>query len=206
MRVIDMCEVNNCQNKIYAKSLCNRHYLQMRKHGKIITTKYEQRPAVIDGDVALIPLGTGARQGYAKVDAEYSWVDKYLWSKHHKGYAHAAINGEVVSMHRLITNRPVDKHVDHANHDTLDNRLSNLRICTRTENRRNSNKAKNNTTGYKGVVMAGKKFAAQIGYNGKKLYLGLYDTAQEASLAYDNKAAILHGDFAKLNNEIKQGE
>lgn len=197
------CSVEKCDSKIYAKELCNRHYLQVRKHGKVITTNKDKRPAAIEDGYALIPLGVGGKQGYAKIDIEDSWIDKYMWSKHHSGYAYAQIDGEVIAMHRLLTDKPVGKFVDHANHDRLDNRRINLRVCSNTENRRNSHKSKRNSTGYKGVVKIGNKFTAQLGYLGKKLYLGMYNTPEEAGRAYDIKAKQLHGSFAKLNFETK---
>lgn len=196
---ISTCQASRCGSSPVSRGYCNRHYLQVLRHGSVRATQYDKRPAVIDGDVAYIPLGVGARQGYAMVDLDCSWVDQYLWSKHHSGYAHALINGEQVAMHRLLTNKPVGMHVDHKNHDRTDNRMQNLRVCSRTENRRNSTKARNNTTGFKGVVVSYGRYSARIGYLGKKLHLGYYDTPEEAAMAYDKKAIELHGDFALTN-------
>ena len=172
----------------------------MRKHGRILMNKPEERRAIIEGDVARIPLGEGGRQGYAIVDKEYAHLDKYCWQKHYEGYAQARIDGKIQRMHRVIASPKTTEQVDHKNHDTLDNRKSNLRVCSATENRRNRKKAKSNTTGYKGVVLASsKRYTAKLGYLGKKLHLGTYDTAIDAAKAYDRKAKQLHGEFALLN-------
>lgn len=57
-------------------------------------------------------------------------------------------------LHRVITNCPPNLVVDHINHNTLDNRKSNLRVCTIAENNRNTNienKYPNKTTGIYGI-------------------------------------------------------
>ena len=92
-------------------------------------------------------------------------------------------------------------HVDHINGNPLDNRKSNLRICTNAENQRNRGVNKNNTSGYKGVCWAkqNKKWKARIKHNGKLIHLGYYKDKEEAARAYDKKAKELHGEYAYLN-------
>lgn len=107
-----------------------------------------------------------------------------------------------VYMHREImkvTDR--NKHVDHINGNGLDNRKSNLRICSvsqNTRNRRNNNK--NNSSGYTGVCKhpCG-KWEAYIHHHRKKIYLGIYDTPKDAAIARDNAAVKYHKEFARLN-------
>lgn len=105
--------------------------------------------------------------------------------------------------HREIFNlQDPDKHVDHINHDTYDNRLENLRIGTRTENIRNSRKRKNSNSPFKGVQVRGKikkSYRAYIYINKKRVILGVYHTAEEAALAYDKKAKLVHKEYACLN-------
>lgn len=195
------CISEQCNSSVYANSLCNKHYLQVRKFGKTITSTHDSRPAIIKDNFALIPLGVDAVQGYAKVDTEDVGLDRHNWSMHHTGNAHARVNGRTVTMESLIVDRPQGMQVDHINHDRADNRKSNLRICTKDENRRNAIKTKRNTTGYKGVVKyaVGSKFRAQIGYDKKKMHIGTFETAEEAARAYDLKAKQLFGEFANLN-------
>lgn len=50
---------------------------------------------------------------------------------------HRKIGQKCFKLHRFIMNCPQDKEIDHINHDTLDNRKSNLRICSRFENQQN---------------------------------------------------------------------
>ncbi len=104
-------------------------------------------------------------------------------------------------MHRLIMDAPKGMEVDHINGNSLDNRKSNLRICTRSQNQRNSGPLKNNTSGYKGVVRYHriKKWAARIKHNSKSIHIGCYDDKEEAARARDKKAKELHGEYAYLN-------
>lgn len=68
-------------------------------------------------------------------------VSDYKWHINDSGYAvwRGIKDGrkQTVRMHRLITACPTDKVVDHINHNTLDNRRSNLRVCTQSDNMRN---------------------------------------------------------------------
>lgn len=73
----------------------------------------------------------------AKVDdIDYEKVSKHTWY-YTGGYAQAVIDDKKIGMHRYIMNTPKGLVTDHLNHDTLDNRRSNLRICTHAENMAN---------------------------------------------------------------------
>jgi hypothetical protein len=76
------------------------------------------------------------------------------------------------------------KHIDHINRDPSDNRIENLRLVSHTENYRNVGIKKHNTTGAKGVFRNGKKFAARYVRNKQKLWLGTFNTIEEADRAY----------------------
>ena len=106
-----------------------------------------------------------------------------------------------VRLSRFIMRAQVEMVVDHINHDPLDNRKVNLRICTNSENMRNRIKHQRATSKYKGVYMhtQAQVWVAQIQCDSRRHYLGLYDDEVDAALAYDRKARELHGDFALLN-------
>lgn len=107
----------------------------------------------------------------------------------------------LLSMHRLIMNA-TDREiqVDHIDGNTLNNQKSNLRLCTGVQNRLNRGKTVQNTSGYKGVFRSGKtRWRAQIGWKGKKLFLGSFETKEEAAQMYNLKAVELFGEFANLN-------
>lgn len=121
-----------------------------------------------------------------------------------KSYPSVLINGSSHSIHRLIWlmvygELPQAMFIDHIDGDRTNNRLSNLRLSTRAQNVLNRAISKNNTTGFKGVRPSCGRFRADIQVNGKRRYLGHFDTAREAALVYDQNAAILHGEFARTN-------
>jgi hypothetical protein len=90
---------------------------------------------------------------------------------------------------------------DHINHNKLDNRKENLRICTEAENVHNTRISRNNTSGYKGVTFhkRDKKWQTQIRSGQGKRYLGYFNTAEEAAKNYDEKAKEAFGEFARTN-------
>lgn len=104
-----------------------------------------------------------------------------------------------MSMHRLILGFP--KEVDHRNGNGLDNQKINLRPCSDTENRRNSNMFSNNTSGYKGVTWHKlyNKYISNIMINGKRIHLGYFKKSKDAGHAYNRAAKKYFGEFARLN-------
>ena len=116
-----------------------------------------------------------------------------------------------IMMHKFIMNAPKGMCVDHINHDGLDNRRENLRICTYSQNSQNKRRRVNSRSGYKGVYQipekykVRKRFQAYIGdpntpaTNKRNIRLGTYLTAEEAARVYDKKAKELFGEFAELN-------
>lgn len=91
--------------------------------------------------------------------------------------------------------------IDHINMNPLDNRIENLRPCTRSENAMNIKKHKDNSSGFKGVRWESRRkhWIANICKDYKSIYLGSYKSPIEAAYAYDKKAKELFGQFANLN-------
>lgn len=141
--------------------------------------------------------------GYTLVDTkDYEFLKQWNWYKC-LGYVHRMDykNRKVIIMHRVIMNTPNNKDTDHINMNGLDNRRKNLRIASRSQNSMNKLKQKNNTSGYKGVLLVKalskypKKWVAKIQKDYKVYHLGYFKTAKEASLAYGRKAKELFGEF-----------
>ena len=118
------------------------------------------------------------------------------------GYIAIKIKGKAYSAHRLahlyMTGNFPENNIDHINHIKDDNRWTNLRDATSSQNQANQVNPKNNTSGYKGVSWhkSTKKWLAKIGYMNKDIYIGIYTTPQEAAEAYKKKAIELFGEFS----------
>jgi hypothetical protein len=110
----------------------------------------------------------------------------------------------VVLMHRVIMAAPKGLVVDHINGDTLDNRRSNLRLCTHAQNIRNRRVSKHSQSGLKGVEYDRKRkvWCARIAAFGNRIYLGSFDNPLDAASAYDAAAIKFHGEFAKTNKML----
>jgi hypothetical protein len=80
-------------------------------------------------------------------------------------------------LHRIIMDPPANMQIDHVNHNTLDNRRCNLRVCTNSENQMNRGKTKSNTSDFKGVNhekrLKRKKYRARITANKKPFALAI---------------------------------
>jgi hypothetical protein len=132
-------------------------------------------------------IAVGRTGKCALVDEDdYDRVASLKWSVISSGYAN---NKTIGLMHRFILGAPKGMDVDHINGQTLDNRRSNLRICTRSENQRNKPAA--------GVSFnkACRKWTAQIKINRKKIHLGVFHTRQEAVAARREGERVHFGEF-----------
>jgi len=94
----------------------------------------------------------------------------------------------------------VPHEIDHINCVRSDNRISNLRVCTKAGNSQNTRKRPNMTSTYKGVSLRRLtgKWKAGIDVSGRRIYLGYYDTEEAAHAAYCEAAQKHHGKFARL--------
>lgn len=135
-------------------------------------------------------------------DEDFSRLNKMKWCANKTGNAFYAVRRDgkkMTLMHRIIANAIQSQKIDHANGNTLDNRRSNLRVCTQQQNARNSKQRKDNHCGYKGVGKSHNKWKAGIRVNGKSIYLGTFENPRDAAIAYDTAARKHFGEFAKTN-------
>lgn len=132
--------------------------------------------------------------GYALVDDEdFQRVAGYArWRLHNFGYAYCKkwIDGErkTVLMHRLIldiTDRNI--HVDHRDHNTLNNQKHNIIPGSQADNNRNPtpNARSDSSSKYKGVGRYRGGWRAQGWKDGKTVWIGKFETEELAKSAYD---------------------
>ena len=141
-------------------------------------------------------------------DEDYEWLSQWKWCATRTPYTYYAmrsrwVNGKdkTTKMHRVIMDAPPGMHVDHINHNGLDNRKENMRVCTRTENIRNSRKQRRCTSEYKGVCWHKhrNKWITRITADKKSKYLGYFKKETDAALAYNLAALKYFGEFANIN-------
>lgn len=154
--------------------------------------------------IRLIPLTDGK---VCKIDEEdYEWVKQFSW-RLCRGYASRDPGKRrgirYIALHREIMKTPTGMYTDHINRDPLDNRKSNLRICTQSENQANRTVSRNNKLGIKGVIFSKNRFVASVKFQGKRKSLGSFKTVEEATLAYNEGAKKLHGEFVPLSDQTR---
>jgi HNH endonuclease len=155
-----------------------RHEQAMAKLPPTEIKIYEGEPC------GFIPLSDGT---CAIVDAsDVPLVDQDIW---HVTLGYAARNsswhypGRPRRMHRVIMGDPAGLDVDHVNGNRLDNRRSNLRLVTHTENGWNQHKiTRRNRSGKTGVSWHKtlNKWLSRITVRGEKIHLGVYAELQDA--------------------------
>ena len=131
-----------------------------------------------------------AKNGYTRL-----WAGNRLY-KLHRIIAEVFLNAGKP----LTPQQDVD-HIKRADGSHAQDRLSNLRIASRSQNLMNQTIRSDNKSGYKGVSLhkASGKWKAQIMSGGRLKHLGYFSTPEDAALAYDKAANELHGEFARLN-------
>jgi hypothetical protein len=106
---------------------------------------------------------------------------------------------KIFFLHREIAGPKVGEVVDHINHDTLDNRRVNLRVCTHAQNIANRRKAVTSTTSqYLGVYFSDNRWRAQVTVNGRRTSKR-FRTEADAVAWRNQTASLLHGQFANLS-------
>lgn len=108
--------------------------------------------------------------------------------------------GKMIYMHREIMKPEDHLSVDHINGNSLDNRISNMRVVTHSQNLKNLKVNARNKSGFKGVsfIKNDKKWLASIQVNGKSKSLGRYLTKEDAYKAYCDASKEFHGEFGRI--------
>ena len=196
----EKCNIEGCGNKVKAKGMCCKHYAQFKRHGCILKRTTRDLNEIIEHeDCAEMVLYDKNGNEVARTIIDLEDVDKvkiYKWYMNPVGYV--GNRGKNIGLlHRFIVNAPNDMVVDHINHNKLDNRKENLRICTQKQNMRNQSIRKDNKSGYTGVyfVENKNKWVAQIRINGKTKHLGYYNEMKNAIKARKEAEIKYFGEY-----------
>lgn len=131
--------------------------------------------------------------------------NRIITRKNDRGYLVTTVNGKSYKVHHIVWemhgNLP-EKELDHIDRNRTNNRIENLRRCSRVQNLANSGPKRGK---YKGVSFCKQtgKWVAQIGYQYRNIKIGRFNTPEEAAIAYNKRAAEYFGEFA-FQNEIPQ--
>ncbi len=142
-------------------------------------------------------------------DATKTWntrfANRIAGARRPDGYVIIAINGKRYHAHRLawlwVYGEWPKGQLDHANGSKADNRISNLRLATVSQNIANTRTRIDNAAGIKGIHFDKRrnKWLAQICKDGQRYYLGRYKSSNEARAVYARKAVELFGPFARID-------
>ncbi len=118
------------------------------------------------------------------------------------GYHRVSVKGKSYRSHRLVYlyhHGYIPEFVDHINRDRMDNRIENLRECTRSQNNRNATKMKGTDSKYLGVIKYLDRWRARICIDSKMHHLGYFKAEDEAALAYDIALLSIDPEFGLFN-------
>lgn len=167
---------------------------------KLIERSKKQNPAIECGDYVTMYTLKG-EEFYVDID-DYEKVKNICWHKHHSGYI---INRDGLQIHRLIMNPPDNMDVDHIHGDKSrnDNRKSNLRIVSTSQNCMNKRMMKTNTSGTVGVTWhkQSQRWRAIIGINGEYIYIGGFINKDDAIKARKEAEDKYFGEYSYDNSQ-----
>jgi hypothetical protein len=160
----------------------------------------------LDSNTRAIPL----TKGYVTfIDAaDYEMLSRWKWQAvegprtvYAQRHLWRASGDATAFMHRTIMLPDPRQQIDHVNHNGLDNRRANLRVCTPSQNCASQRVSGLGTSPFKGVFWHKQtaKWAAFIKVDYQPRYLGLFTDDREAALAYDAAARDVFGEFALTN-------
>ncbi len=138
------------------------------------------------------------------------WHGKEAGHLHHDGYRNVVIRGKLYQIHRVIWlyvyGEMPDGHIDHISRCRDDNRICNLRIVTRSQNKHNGNTYANNTSGVPGVYFMRScgRWYARINVGGIRRNLGSFVNFEDAVAARRRAKAALDAVIFALNPDNQE--
>lgn len=202
-----ICDSNKKICQINEVNYCSKHYLQMKRHGKILErTRYTPNDFIIKDNIVEIYI---YNNNFEKVAIgifslnKLNKIIKHKWSLTKEGYVFTYENKKYIYLHRLIMDAQPDEFIDHINHDTLNNCDENLRKCTNAQNLQNHAKLpSDNTSGVIGVywIKSKNKWRAEIQCNKEKINLGYFIDKEDAIKARQEAEEKYFKEFKSIKN------
>ena len=162
---------------------------------------YTTRPITVDGNIAYVPLTRGKTAIIDAADAPAvgAWNWCAMPAEGGKWYAYCG-GLKKIRLQQFLMPSPPGLVTDHRDRDGLNNRRSNLRFATFSQNSQNKPRPRIGSGLFKGVSPHGRgRWRARIVVNGKRLSLGAFGCPESAAKAYDIAAKKYYGEFAVLN-------
>jgi len=200
------CKVVGCNRSYRAKGYCDTHDRQIKKYGKIFKRiSSDPNEIILHENYAEIVLYNRHILGVEQTEKARTLISledvercsNLKWYLSGTLYVCSGGKEKAIYLHKLIMNGSKDNYVDHINHNKLDNRRLNLRICTNQQNAMNRVKAIDNTSGTTGVTWhkASDSWLAKIGCKHKCIHLGIYKNKEDAIKARKEAEVKYFGEF-----------
>jgi hypothetical protein len=199
-KYICRCECGNIisvnKNSLHSGNTKSCGCLSSEVHSELCKEYRKVNMIKVDGEITKIFFFN--IEGYTIIDTEdYDKVKDYCWlfSNYYTYATNRNSRRNQISLHRLLMDFPKDMEIDHINGDKLDNRKSNLRVCTCSEN--SMNRVSSNTTGARGVYLKPSgNYAVLINIKGHNTYLGTFSEKQDAINVRQKAEIKYYGEFA----------
>lgn len=205
--------------RIYGYTLCSKHMHQYLKHGKFLDnnprTENDLNDFIIEGDIAIFDVYNIRSEKVDEFIVDREDVDMIRYHKWRKDNWGRIITGNCTNKNPrrelsrfLLEVTDEDLVVDHKDGNPLNNRRSNLRICTQANNMMNKARISNNTSGFIGVIWENRRnhWAPEIRCGYKRWHLGRYDKLEEAVYARYCAEVELFGEFRNTNRDDEKFE
>ena len=193
MKYCEYCGKNEEETKIIKSkfgTLCRKHYLQMYKHGEIKRTIYDSNRYEFNDDSVKVYMydKEGNEIGFTIIDLEdFEKIKNHKIGMATGGYARITVDGKRMFLHNYLVDYDM---VDHINRNKLDNRKSNLRLTDKSKNAENIDRGL-----YVGIIkVPSGNYQASITVNYESIYLGSFNTKEEALFARHNAEIKYFGD------------
>jgi hypothetical protein len=138
--VMRICKIDGCERPVYGKKdYCHKHWVHIRKYGKIQRTRRDPNEFIIKNEICKIKLYDtfGNDKAETIIDTEdYDKCKQYKWCYHKNHHVCSIIDGKMIPLHAFVlgTAGTINKEIIHKNENNYDNRKTNLELSLRHNN------------------------------------------------------------------------